>query len=39
MSNSFNVLNNTIQEITADKDQELIGQIENLLKSSKVVLS
>jgi monothiol glutaredoxin len=38
MSNSFNVLNNTIQEITADKDQELKGQIENLLKSSKVVL-
>jgi monothiol glutaredoxin len=38
MSNSFNVINNTIQEITADKDQELKGQIENLLKSSKVVL-
>lgn len=38
MSNSFNVINNSIQEVVADKDQELKGQIENLLKSSKVVL-
>ena len=38
MSNSFNVINNSIQEVTADKDQELKTQIENLLKSSKVVL-
>jgi monothiol glutaredoxin len=38
MSNSFNVINNNIQEVTADKGQELKGQIENLLKSSKVVL-
>lgn len=38
MSNSFNVLNNTIQEVTADKKNELKGQIEDLLKSSKVVL-
>jgi monothiol glutaredoxin len=38
MSNSFNVINNNIQEISADKNQELKGQIENLLKSSKVVL-
>ncbi len=38
MSNSFNVINNNIQEIEADKNLELQGQIENLLKSSKVVL-
>ena len=38
MSNSFNVLNNEVQEITADKNQDLKGQIEGLLNSSKVVL-
>ena len=38
MSNSFNVINNNIQEISADKNQDLKAQIENLLKSSKVVL-
>lgn len=36
---SFNVLNNDIQEIqTADKSKDLKVQIEELLKSSKVVL-
>ncbi len=36
---SFNILNNAIDEITeADKSLELKGQIEKLLKSSKVVL-
>ena len=39
MSNSFNVLNNDIQEISElDKSQELKSQIESLLGSSKVVL-
>ena len=38
MSNSFNVINNSIQEIEADKNLELREQIENLLKSSKIVL-
>lgn len=39
MSNSFNVINNEIQEIeTADKELELKEQIENLLNSSKIVL-
>ncbi len=35
---SFNVLNNSVQEITSDKNQDLKAQIENLLGSSKVVL-
>ncbi len=35
---SFNVLNNDVHEITADKAADLNGQIETLLKSSKVVL-
>lgn len=36
---SFNVLNNEIQEIeTADKTKDLNDQIENLLKSGKIVL-
>lgn len=36
---SFNILNNEISEIeSADKSLEVRGQIENLLKSSKVVL-
>lgn len=39
MSDSFNVLNNEIQEIAeTDKSLELNSQIESLLKSSKVVL-
>ena len=38
MSNSFNVLNNEIQEITADKSKELKSQIEELFHSSKIVL-
>ncbi len=39
MSNSFNVINNDIQEISElDKSQELKTQIETLLGSSKVVL-
>lgn len=38
MSNSFNVLNNEISEITANKDKDLKSQIETLLSSSDVVL-
>lgn len=39
MSNSFNVINNDIQEITAaDKSQDIKAQIESLLGSGKVVL-
>lgn len=38
MSNPFNVINNEISEITANKDLELKAQIENLIGSSKVVL-
>lgn len=39
MSNSFNVLNNDIQEISsADKNQNINSQIEALLKSHKIVL-
>ena len=39
MSNSFNVINNEIQEITSsDKSVDLKTQIEKLLNSSKVVL-
>ncbi len=39
MSNSFNVINNSIQEITeADKNLDLPSQIQALLSSSKVVL-
>ena len=36
----FNILNNAVEEITeADKSLEMKGQIESLLKSSKVVPS
>lgn len=36
---SFNILNNAVEEISeADKSLEIKGQIETLLKSSKVVL-
>ncbi len=36
---SFNILNNTVEEISeADKSLEIKGQIETLLRSSKVVL-
>lgn len=36
---AFNILNNAVEEINeADKSLELKAQIENLLKSSKVVL-
>jgi monothiol glutaredoxin len=35
---SFNILNNDIQEITANKESDLKGQIDTLLSSSKVVL-
>lgn len=38
MSNPFNVINNEIQEISADKAGDLQTQIEALLKSGKVVL-
>jgi monothiol glutaredoxin len=39
MSNSFNVLNNDIQEISeTNKELEMKEQIEGLLNSSKVVL-
>ena len=39
MSNSFNVINNEIQEITVtDKSKDLKAQIDTLLNSSKVVL-
>lgn len=38
MSNSFNVINNEIQEITSDKSKDLKTQIESLLSSGKVVL-
>ncbi len=39
MSQSFNVLNNGIQEISGlDKSQDLKSQIENLLNSSKIIL-
>lgn len=39
MSNSFNVINNSVQEIpSADKGLDLKAQIEKLLKSDKVVL-
>ena len=39
MSNSFNVINNDIQEIAnLDKSQDLKNQIESILKSSKIVL-
>src|SRR5690606_31301801 len=39
MSNSFNVINNDIQEIAgADKSKDLKGQIEGLLTSGKIVL-
>ncbi len=35
---SFNILNNEIKELTSDKSADLKAQIEQLLKSSKVVL-
>lgn len=35
---SFNILNNDIKEISSDKNLEIKAQIENLLKSNKVVL-
>lgn len=39
MSNSFNVINNDIQEILeTDKNKDLKGQIEELLNGSKIVL-
>jgi monothiol glutaredoxin len=38
MSDPFNVLNNEITEVTANKEIELKGQIEELLASSKVVV-
>lgn len=38
MSNSFNVINNDIQEIVSDKNQNLTAQIEKLLAEGKVVL-
>jgi monothiol glutaredoxin len=38
MSNSFNVLNNDIQELTSDKSKDLKAQIESLIGSSKIVL-
>jgi monothiol glutaredoxin len=38
MSNSFNVLNNDISELTANKELDLKSQIEKLISSSKIVL-
>lgn len=38
MSNPFNILNNEISEVSADKNLDLKAQIEALLASSKVVL-
>lgn len=38
MSNSFNVLNNDVKEVSADKSKDLKTQIEQLLKNSKVIL-
>ena len=35
---SFNILNNEISELTADKNLDLKSQIETLLNSSKIVL-
>jgi monothiol glutaredoxin len=35
---SFNVLNNNVNELTTDKSLDLKAQIEQLLKSNKVVL-
>jgi monothiol glutaredoxin len=35
---SFNILNNEISEITADKNLDLKAQIETLLNSSRIVL-
>jgi monothiol glutaredoxin len=38
MSNSFNILNTQIKELTANKELDLSKQIENLVTSSKIVL-
>ncbi len=38
MTNPFNVLNNEVSEITANKSLELNEQIKQLINSSKVVL-
>lgn len=39
MSDSFNILNNSVEEITdLNKEQELSQQIDSLLKSAKIVV-